>query len=238
MGFHSHTDGGRIQKKQVTQYSRASVLWVVKFQKETTTEILNTSMRTLRTQNSYFVQFTQQISSVSTEQLLDQWQYSGTGNSFTSCSGRRRIILKSPYRWNSWRNWNLSLFTSCSGRYRPFHPLTTVSPCPAGVSHRIKSSWMKWHEPKREKRRQKKRTKKKGETKKRENEKEGDGEKEEEGDFERKKKIERKRGDREKKKETKKRTRRQRKEERHTGKKKRREGHTSWKKDEKKAGGK
>ena len=54
--------------KPVTQYSRASVLWVVEFWQERRTETPYTSMRMLRTQNSYFERFAQQISSVSTEQ--------------------------------------------------------------------------------------------------------------------------------------------------------------------------
>ena len=58
-----------ISKKLDTQYSRASVLWVVKFWTERITEMPYTSMRMLRTQNSCFAQFIQQISSVSTEKF-------------------------------------------------------------------------------------------------------------------------------------------------------------------------
>ena len=54
--------------KLVTQYSRSSVLWVVEFWQERRTETPYTSMRMLRTQNSYFERFAQQISSVSTKQ--------------------------------------------------------------------------------------------------------------------------------------------------------------------------
>ena len=45
-------------KKPVTQYSRASVLWVVEFWKERMAEIPYTSMRIHRTQNSCFAQLT------------------------------------------------------------------------------------------------------------------------------------------------------------------------------------
>ena len=56
-------------KKLVTQYSRASVLWVVEFWKEKVAEIPYILGRIHRTQNSCFAQFTQQISSASTHQL-------------------------------------------------------------------------------------------------------------------------------------------------------------------------
>ena len=54
--------------KPVTQYSRVSVLWVVEFGKGKMAERPYTSMRNHRRQNSYFAQFTQVISSVSTAQ--------------------------------------------------------------------------------------------------------------------------------------------------------------------------
>ena len=49
--------------------NQSSVLWVVEFWKERITETPHTSMRMLGTQNSCFAQFTQHISSVSTEQF-------------------------------------------------------------------------------------------------------------------------------------------------------------------------
>ena len=55
-------------EKLVTQHSRVSVLRVVEFWKGRITKTPYTSMRMLRTQNSCFERFTQQISSVSTEQ--------------------------------------------------------------------------------------------------------------------------------------------------------------------------
>ena len=84
-------------KKLVTQYSRASVLWVVDFWKEMVAEIPYAAMRIHRTQNSCFAQFTQQISSVTTEQ--SQKVDFGKVRENTNCTlywiQRRLMVFKS-----------------------------------------------------------------------------------------------------------------------------------------------
>ena len=62
-------------KKPVTQCSRASVLWVVKFGTERITEIPSTSMRIHRTHNYYLARFTQQIAWYLRNSLNLVWKF-------------------------------------------------------------------------------------------------------------------------------------------------------------------
>ena len=90
-------------KKLVIQYSRVSVFWVVEFWKERIRGTPHTSMRMFRRQNSYFERFTQQISSVSTEQ-----SQSGVNSPVKS---RMRKSRPRKGSWqkkmsNYWKKWN------------------------------------------------------------------------------------------------------------------------------------
>ena len=103
MGFYRHTDGYNDSKKLVIPYSTASVPSVVELWKERTKEIRYTSMRMLRTLNSCFERFTQQFSSVSTEQsqagvkssvwsrIRERWLWKGL---------RRKKMSKYLKKWN------------------------------------------------------------------------------------------------------------------------------------------